>query len=48
MLCMPFGGDQDYNARRVEDLQVGRKLRVDDLTANSLVAMLHDVIENPL
>ncbi|XP_044739349.1 UDP-glycosyltransferase UGT4-like [Chrysoperla carnea] len=47
LICVPFGGDQPFNARRIVDLGIGRRLPFDDITADTLLDAITDVASNP-
>lgn len=48
MLCIPFGGDQEYNAGRIEKLKIGKRLNYEDLNRVTLVESLKEIVQNPL
>ncbi|XP_063706101.1 UDP-glucosyltransferase 2-like [Culicoides brevitarsis] len=44
MVVVPFFGDQEYNANKVQDLGIGLKT---ELTAESLTSAILEVVQNP-
>lgn len=48
MLCIPFGGDQEFNARRIQDRQIGKYLPFHQMTADTLSEGMKAIVENPL
>ncbi|XP_044732699.1 UDP-glucosyltransferase 2-like [Chrysoperla carnea] len=47
IIGVPFGADQDFNIYRVVDLEIGRELQLEDITTESLVKAITDVVNNP-
>ncbi|XP_063707080.1 UDP-glycosyltransferase UGT5-like isoform X2 [Culicoides brevitarsis] len=47
VVVIPFFGDQAANAEKIEDLGIGKKLNLEDLSYNSLKSCISEVIENP-
>ncbi|XP_044734448.1 UDP-glycosyltransferase UGT5-like [Chrysoperla carnea] len=47
MICIPFGGDQNFNARRISDLGIGRRLLFEDITTDTLKDAISEVAGNP-
>lgn len=46
MLVIPFFGDQEMNARRVETLGIGRRLSFSELNVNNVVEKATDILHN--
>lgn len=47
VVCIPFFGDQEFNAKHIEKLGIGKKLFKRDLTVERLRKTIMEVIENP-
>ncbi|XP_044739916.1 UDP-glycosyltransferase UGT4-like [Chrysoperla carnea] len=47
LICVPFGTDQKFNARRIADLEIGRQLSFDDITVDTLKDAITDITTNP-
>lgn len=47
LLALPFAGDQHYNANSIQKLRVGLRLDFGNLTEESFLSSILEIIENP-
>ncbi|XP_044733375.1 UDP-glycosyltransferase UGT5-like, partial [Chrysoperla carnea] len=46
MICIPFAVDQIFNADRIAELGIGRKMLFDDITTDFMIEIIVDVAQN--
>ncbi|XP_012278070.1 UDP-glucuronosyltransferase 1-10 [Orussus abietinus] len=47
VIAIPFFGDQNFNARKILDTQIGLNLNVDSMTKETIMHAVSEVIDNP-
>lgn len=47
VIGIPFFGDQDWNMRQVEEMGIGRKLELSEMSERTLTELIRELLNNP-
>lgn len=48
LISIPFFGDQKFNTRKILESKIGLSLLVDEMTKETIVNVVKDILENPM
>lgn len=48
VIAVPFFGDQNFNARKILDYEIGLTLEIDNLTEENMRSTINKVLDNKM